>query len=340
MREEIDKYMTKEIELLENKEMRDSLVERLDVLDKVGSLLLLDELQMATTEQVAKYFNATVDTIKMCVSNNREEIELDGYKTYKAKDIEEIASHVSKEILLTRNRANFKVTNSNGEEILSGGGRGVALFPKRAILRVGMLLRDSEVAKELRTRLLDIVHDAEHNTDIVDKVFQEIRNEQEIANEMSQAILQGDYARLSLLQTELIDLKNKRIAKLENNYDLLANSYTSFEDFKRVANARVRAITSSSGVPIEKVWSAYYSFLFDKEGINVTVRYKNEIERLQNERIELGKKPYSESTLKSKVNRLRTIKPNEYEKCLNALKGLAVKYDVDLEKVVKLDLND
>ena len=39
VREEIDKYMTKEIELLENKEMRDNLVERLDVLDKVGSLL-------------------------------------------------------------------------------------------------------------------------------------------------------------------------------------------------------------------------------------------------------------------------------------------------------------
>lgn len=162
--------MTKEIELLENKEMRDNLVERLDVLDKVGSLLLLDELQMATTEQVANYFNATVDTIKMCVSNNREEIELDGYKTYKAKDIEEIASHVSKEILLTRNRANFKVTNSNGEEILSGGGRGVALFPKRAILRVGMLLRDSEIAKEIRTQLLNVVETvAEVNDELLVK---------------------------------------------------------------------------------------------------------------------------------------------------------------------------
>ena len=51
-------------ELLENKELRDSLVERLDVLEEVGNLLLLDELQMATTEQVAKYFNVTVDTIK------------------------------------------------------------------------------------------------------------------------------------------------------------------------------------------------------------------------------------------------------------------------------------
>ena len=315
--------MTKEIDLLENKEMRDNLVERLDVLDKVGNLLLLDELQMATTEQVAKYFSTegkpvTEDVIKKLVERNRDEIESDGYKVTQGKELSDINSLCG----------------------IKSRSKSLALFPKRAILRVGMLLRDSEVAKELRTRLLDIVHDAEHNTDIVDKVFQEIRNEQEIANEMSQAILQGDYARLSLLQTELIDLKNKRIVKLESNYDLLANNYTSFEDFKRVANACVRSITSSSGVPIEKVWSAYYSFLFDKEGINVTVRYKNEIERLQNERIELGKKPYSESTLKSKVNRLRTIKPNEYEKCLNALKGLAVKYDVDLEKVVKLDLND
>ena len=330
--------MTKEIDLMENKEMRDSLVERLDVLDKVGSLLLLDELQMATTEQVAKYFSSpnkevSKSVIEMCVKNNREEIESDGYKVWKKSDFNE-----TKIDLVSSTRTNFTI--KLGEEEVTISNRGVALFPKRAILRVGMLLRDSEVAKELRTRLLDIVHDAEHNTDIVDKVFQEIRNEQEIANEMSQAILQGDYAKLSLLQTELIDLKNKRIVKLENNYDLLANNYTSFEDFKRVANACVRAITSSSGVPIEKVWSAYYSFLFDKEGINVSVRYKNEIERLQNERIELGKKPYSESTLKSKVNRLRTIKPNEYEKCLNALKGLAVKYDVDLEKVVKLDLND
>ena len=35
-------------------------------------------------------------------------------------------------------------------------------FPKRAILRVGILLRNSHVAKEVRTILLDIVHDTEN----------------------------------------------------------------------------------------------------------------------------------------------------------------------------------
>lgn len=32
--------------------------------------------------------------------------------------------------------------------------RGIRCFSKRAILRIGMLLRDSEVAKEVRTQLL------------------------------------------------------------------------------------------------------------------------------------------------------------------------------------------
>lgn len=49
------------------------------------------------------------------------------------------------------------------------------LFPKRAILRVGMLLRDSEVAKEVRTQLLNI----EEHTAAEVKTY-EIDYEQEV----------------------------------------------------------------------------------------------------------------------------------------------------------------
>ncbi|MCC2363915.1 Bro-N domain-containing protein [Bacillus cereus] len=49
------------------------------------------------------------------------------------------------------------------------------LFPKRAILRVGMLLRDSEVAKEVRTQLLNI----KENT-VTDVKTYEIDYEQEV----------------------------------------------------------------------------------------------------------------------------------------------------------------
>ena len=156
--------MTKEIELLENKEMRDNLVERLDVLDKVGSLLLLDELQMATTEQVAKYYGVEKNVIEKCVGNNKEEIESDGYGV-KTKDY-----LLTENISVKTKRGGFNILDDNGEVVASGSNKGIALFPKRAILRVGMLLRDSEVAKELRTQLLNVVETvAETNDELLVK---------------------------------------------------------------------------------------------------------------------------------------------------------------------------
>lgn len=101
------------------------------------------------------------------------------------------------------------------------------LFPKRAILRVGMLLQGSLIAKELRSKLLDIIHDAEEKTEIVKEVITEIRAEQDIQSELLKAIIEGDTNKESLLKTELIGLKQKRIKELEpkaNYYDEVLKS--------------------------------------------------------------------------------------------------------------------
>ena len=42
--------------------------------------------------------------------------------------------------------------------------RGLKVFPQRAIPRIGMLLRDSDVAKEVRTQLLNIEEKASGET--------------------------------------------------------------------------------------------------------------------------------------------------------------------------------
>ncbi|MGE1009234.1 hypothetical protein [Bacillus cereus] len=60
---------------------------------------------------------------------------------------------------------------------------GSNIFPKRAILRVGMLLRDSEVAKEVRTQLLNI----EEHTAAEVKTY-EIDYEQDLHLKLGQAI--------------------------------------------------------------------------------------------------------------------------------------------------------
>lgn len=53
------------------------------------------------------------------------------------------------------------ITFNDGCELIYPN-RGLILLTKRTLLNIGMLLRDSKVAKELR-RILDIVHDSEDN---------------------------------------------------------------------------------------------------------------------------------------------------------------------------------
>ncbi|WP_415395157.1 phage antirepressor KilAC domain-containing protein [Rhodococcus globerulus] len=111
---------------------RDSLATRTEVLDKVKVLSLLPDDMHATTEQVATYFEVGIETIKNVVKRNRDEIEDDGYRA------------------VTRSAFEERFTMN-----LPSSASTIALFPRRAILRIAMLLRDSTVARQVRTYLLD-----------------------------------------------------------------------------------------------------------------------------------------------------------------------------------------
>ena len=180
-------YMN-EVQLLENKEMRETYMERLDVLDQVGNLLLLDELGMATTEMVANYYDEAIDTIKKCTERHSDEVESDGYKVWKKSEFE--TKLLGDTMSLKTKRGGFDILNNEGEVIASGSNKGVALFPKRAILRIGMLLRDSDIAKELRTQLLNIVEKTSDETKTM-----EIDKEKELCL-------------LKAIQNELLQLMN------------------------------------------------------------------------------------------------------------------------------------
>ncbi|ABK85515.1 hypothetical protein BF32_112 [Bacillus thuringiensis] len=95
-------------------------------------------------------------------------IEPDGYITKYGKEIKEL-------INLTLNLESMKE--------LGIGKVGANIFTKRAILRIGMLLRDSEVAKEVRTQLLNI----EENTATEIKTY-EIDHETELHTKLVRAI--------------------------------------------------------------------------------------------------------------------------------------------------------
>lgn len=258
----------KEIELLEQKEMREKVIGRTEVLDKVGELLLLPNTEYATTEQIAGYYKIDTSVIKMQISSNREEIMSDGVKNLSGTDTKEFL--VSKNILPTNRRGYFE---ASGQRFAN---RNNLLFPKRAILRIGMLLRDSKVAKEIRTRLLDIVQDTgKVAPEIIHNVVSEITEERQLMLDRVEAEMNGDYNTVSIVNAKLFALKNKRITELENtNKKITTNALTIIES-RDVINRIVRSIAMKEYNSLfGKAFGELYSKVNYKLGINIKARGK------------------------------------------------------------------
>jgi phage antirepressor YoqD-like protein len=184
----------KELELLENKDIRESLMERIEVLNKVKELLLLPIGEYATTELVAQYFEVTVEVIKMQLNRNKDEFISDGYKVWKRKELQNLDSNLN----LLSKRGTFAIVDKDGNEILTAPNTGLALWTPRSILRMGMLLRDSRVAKEIRNQLLNAFEVAKEKdesiiTQNIDKEKQLLINIAIANNPMEQMVAVNEY---------------------------------------------------------------------------------------------------------------------------------------------------
>ncbi|MGX5214103.1 restriction endonuclease [Streptomyces violaceus] len=126
--------MINETALLESPTLRCSVLDRTDVLDRVKTLTLLPDRMHVTTAMVATYFNVTVETIRALVHDHRAELEASGYRVLTGTELSYL-----KQLSGIQSRT-----------------RSLALFSRRAVLNIAMLLRDSEVARQVRVYLLDM----------------------------------------------------------------------------------------------------------------------------------------------------------------------------------------
>ncbi|WP_304459361.1 hypothetical protein [Alicyclobacillus sendaiensis] len=124
--------------LLEVRELRDRLADRTDVLEKVKALTLLPDDLHATVAMVASYYEVPKKAIDSLILDHRDELEQDGLRTISGAEL-----------------ISFKEMG-----VVPKNTAALTIVPRRAILRIGMLLRDSQVAKTLRTYLLNVEEEA------------------------------------------------------------------------------------------------------------------------------------------------------------------------------------
>lgn len=151
--------------LTESKTARDRCLTVVDdaraqgVLSKAKALLWASwqESAIATTEQVAEFYEVSNKTVQTSIGRNKSELEVDGLKTLKGKALTGIL--------------NLKIPEKTTV---------LTVWTPRATLRLGMLLRDSEVAVAVRTLILDLTEAtgklATQSEALAPEVIQQIEN--------------------------------------------------------------------------------------------------------------------------------------------------------------------
>jgi hypothetical protein len=128
-----------ELALTESRTMRAATVDRTDVLDKVKALALLPDGVHATTDLVANYYEVDIEAINSLVKRNRVELEENGLRKLTGIPLREFRTAAD-------GRGGHLPSNINS----------LRLFTRRTMLNVGQLLTESDVARQVRTYLLEV----------------------------------------------------------------------------------------------------------------------------------------------------------------------------------------
>lgn len=249
-----------ETQFIDDRGLRDNAVEHYEVLEKVKNLLFIPTLDVMTTEQVAEYYEVGYDAIKKVYQRNEDELISDGMRVEK---MESFLKGQNVSFQKERNKANLTYENGLTFSITN---RGLKVFPRRAILRIGMLLRDSDVAKEVRTQLLNI----EEKTSSETKT-QDIDEEQSLMLSVGMAVASGDATAVAVASAKLVEFQNRHIKQLENDNKALAEGILEWKDRNKL-NAGIRKLAAVTGIHFSKMWNELYKNLQYKYGICVKQR--------------------------------------------------------------------
>lgn len=248
---------------LESRSLRDNCIERLDILNRVKALFLIPEVNLMSTGMVAKFFDVPADTIRKEYQLNKDELDLDGVKAFSSKELQVAGNNFT---LLPNGHSGVIVSATDGTKYNLPHTK-TTYFTPRSVMRMAMLLRDSKVAREVRTQLLNVVEHvapAERVTDI-DK-----------ENELIIAAVRADSteSRIAAI-SDLLHFKNRHIEKMQATIDTLLNE-ARYMDFGKTMNSLIKAYAGRYKGPLygandeyHAAWNNLYYRLRSAHGIDV-----------------------------------------------------------------------
>jgi hypothetical protein len=132
----------KSLAYTESKSLREETLGKVDydILDKIKVIPYLTNEMVVTTFQIAEYYECSMDAVKKIIQRNRDEFESDGIVVLKGKELQDFKEKVCQ----GQDVPNLKNVPS------------LTILTKRSLLRIGMILTNSKIAKEIRDYLLNI----------------------------------------------------------------------------------------------------------------------------------------------------------------------------------------
>ncbi|GGX35173.1 hypothetical protein [Streptomyces chryseus] len=213
--------MPSEVTLLESRTLRDEHLVRVDVLDKVKALVMLPDGIHMRTEDVARYFEVSTEVLKKVVQRHRAELNGNGLQVLRGDD------------LRTFHRDILSLWGDDLGTSYPQAATQLTVFTRRTVLNVAMLLRDSDIARCVRTYLLDAeengwragyasldrrVTKVETHLDTVGRALQELG-----------PVINGISVRLDRLDRRL-DATNQVVGALSNRLCDLSDHMRRMED--------------------------------------------------------------------------------------------------------------
>lgn len=278
------------------------LIARTEVLDKVKKLLLIPEMNCMTIRQVADYYEVDIDTLKKCCKRNKDEIILDGVVTKTPRVFKDLLK--GQDVPLVQNQTNLVIQIDDNTR-LEIPNRGIKCFSKRAVLRIGMLLRDSKIAQEVRTQLLNIVeHTAEEKPELL---TQDIDDEEKLQAAIGKAFATGDIMEFATAAQAYTAFQRRHIDRIETSNKLLTAEVLHISD-RKMFNRVMRKFASTLHISFGVAFSMLYKQLSYRYGIDLKKRGDR-------------KTPY-----------IQYIKDDEWDKVQKVIVAILEKYNVNVKE--------